>query len=163
MIFKGNVTGGEFYSCWKIINYVPCDSVFIVIFFKTMNNKQTPKDSRPTPFPITLKSIYITTPKITISCFIFTIASPSWSSSWSITGLMEDAVADEPLADAPEVRRDIYKIWRRKKGKVSINVASRSASRILLPGKRRKEKWSHSLDEEATTLSQPEDYLIKVI
>ena len=41
MISKSNVkfTGGEFYSCWKIINCVPCDSAFVVIFLKTMNNK----------------------------------------------------------------------------------------------------------------------------
>ena len=41
MISTSNVkfTVGEFYSCWKAINCVPCDGAFVVIFFKTMNNK----------------------------------------------------------------------------------------------------------------------------
>ena len=32
-------TGGEFYSSWKMINCVPCDNAFVVIFLEAINNE----------------------------------------------------------------------------------------------------------------------------
>ena len=82
------------------------------------------------------------------TCFIFIIASPSSSSSLSsssITGLMEAAVADWPMADAPEVRMISFEGEKRKKSALPSRLVIFQESSCLgggeevaLAGKRRR-------------------------